>query len=136
MKRYTYRPEIKSADIDLFDHVNNEVYLRWLLEAASAHSASVGYPIEKFIQIGAGFVVRRHELDYRLPVFRDDTLKIETWTEYFEGSSGFRNYEIINEKNGKVVLSGKSKFVFVDLKTGRPTAIPEDIVRVFAGTPA
>lgn len=132
MNRHTYRPEVKPSDIDLFGHVNNEVYLRWLLEAASDHSASLGYPIEKFIEIGAGFVVRRHELDYRLPVFRDDTLRIETWTGYFEGSSGFRNYEIINEKSGKTVLTGKSKFVFVDLKTGRPTAIPEVIVQTFA----
>ncbi len=130
-----YRPEVKASDIDLFGHVNNEVYLRWLLEAASEHSASLGYPMEKFIEIGAGFVVRRHELDYRLPVFRDDTLIVETWTEYFEGSSGFRNYEIINEKSGKNVLSGRSKFVYVDLKTGRPTTIPDSIIKVFAAIP-
>lgn len=135
MKRYMYRPEVKASDIDLFGHVNNEVYLRWLLEAASEHSASLGYPMEKFIEIGAGFVVRRHELDYRLPVFRDDTLIVETWTEYFEGSSGFRNYEIINEKSGKNVLSGRSKFVYVDLKTGRPTTIPDSIIKVFAAIP-
>jgi acyl-CoA thioester hydrolase len=132
MSHFTYHPEIKNSDIDAFGHVNNEVYLRWLLEAASAHSASVGYPTSRFVELGAGFVVRRHELEYLLPVFLNDEIKVETWNQYFEGASGFRSYEIVNSKSGKAVLTAKSKFVYVDLKTGRPTAVPEFIVRVFA----
>lgn len=131
MSRYTYLPQIMPTDIDAFGHVNNEVYLRWLLEAASAHSDSVGYSLEKFVELGAGFVVRRHELDYLLPVFLKNEIRIETWTEVFEGAAGFRNYEIINVKTERKILAAKSKFVFVDLKTGRPTAIPEDIILAF-----
>lgn len=131
MSSYTYQPKIESSDIDQFGHVNNEVYLRWLLEAASAHSASLGYNMEAFVQMGAGFVVRKHELEYLLPVFLDDILKIETWTESFDKFSGFRSYKIINDKTGKTVLTGKTKFVFVDLKKGRPIEIPESIIQAF-----
>lgn len=132
MKRHSYRPDVKPSDIDSFGHVNNEVYLRWLLEAASDHSTARGYPLQAFIDMGAGFVVRRHELDYRLPVFLGDRLVVETWTEHFEGASGFRNYEVTNEENGKTVMLAKSKFVFIDLKTGRPVVIPEAVMAAFA----
>ena len=131
MSRFTYVPEIKPKDIDAFGHVNNEVYLRWLLEAATAHSDSLGYSTAKFVELGAGFVVRRHELDYLLPVFLKDEIRVETWSEFFEGAAGFRNYVIINVKNERKILTAKSKFVFVDLKSGRPMAIPEAIMRAF-----
>lgn len=131
MRRFTYHPTITTNDIDELKHVNNEVYLRWLIEAAIAHSSSVGYPMSKFISMGAAFVVRRHELDYKLPVFLEDQIRVETWTEAFEGSRGIRHYELINEKTGKTALVGKTLWVFVDLKNGRPTEIPHQILADF-----
>lgn len=130
-KRFSFKPTITSSDIDVLNHVNNEVYLRWLLEAAIAHSAAVGYPMAKFVDMGAAFVVRRHELDYKLPIFLGDDVRVETWTEAFEGSRGIRHYELINEKTGKTALVGKTLWVFVDLKNGRPTEIPHEILADF-----
>ncbi len=75
-KRFIYRPLIKNQDIDALGHVNNEVYLKWLIEAATAHSTELGFSIEKFLEMGSSFVVRRHELDYRLPVFLSDQPRV------------------------------------------------------------
>ena len=93
-KIFVYRPEVKDADIDNLGHVNNEVYLRWLIEAAVAHSGFVGYTLEKFLEMQSAFVVRRHELDYLLPTFKKDRLRIETWTDPMDGSRALRHYEI------------------------------------------
>lgn len=131
-KIFVYRPEVKDADIDNLGHVNNEVYLRWLIEAAVAHSGFVGYTLEKFLEMQSAFVVRRHELDYLLPTFKKDRLRIETWTDPMDGSRALRHYEIYNEENQKLVLKGQTMWVFVNLQNGRPTKIPNEIITAFA----
>lgn len=131
-KIFVYRPEVQSQDIDSLGHVNNEVYLRWLIEAAVAHSSFVGYTLEKFLEIQAAFVVRRHELDYLVPTFAKDRLRIETWTDEMDGSRALRHYEIINEENNKLILKGQTMWVFVNLQTGRPIKIPSEVIDAFA----
>lgn len=129
---FVYRPEIKDLDIDSLGHVNNEVYLRWLIEAAVAHSNYVGYPLSKFLEMQSSFVVRRHELEYLLPTFKKDRIRIETWTEPMDGSRASRNYEIYNEENNKLILKGQTLWVFVSLQNGRPIKIPNEIITAFA----
>jgi acyl-CoA thioester hydrolase len=131
-KIFVYRPEVKDADIDNLGHVNNEVYLRWLIEAAVAHSSFVGYTLEKFLEMQSAFVVRRHELDYLLPTFKKDRLRIETWTDPMDGSRALRHYEIYNEENQKLVLKGQTMWVFVNLQNGRPIKIPNEVTTAFA----
>lgn len=130
-KIFVYRPAVQATDIDTLGHVNNEVYLRWLIEAAVAHSSFVGYSLAKFLEIQAAFVVRRHELDYLLPTFVEDRLRIETWTDEMDGSRALRHYEIFNENSNKMILKGQTMWVFVSLQTGRPTKIPSDVVTAF-----
>lgn len=129
---FVYRPEIKAADIDNLGHVNNEVYLRWLIEAAVAHSSFVGYTLSKFLEMQSSFVVRRHELDYLLPTFKKDQVRVETWTDPMDGSRALRHYEIYNEETHKLILKGQTMWVFVNLQTGRPIKVPEEIVAAFA----
>lgn len=135
-KVFIYRPQIRKTDIDVLGHVNNEVYLRWLIEAATGHSGFLGYTLDKFIEMGCAFVVRHHELDYQWPTFLDDQLRVETWTMPMEGSRALRKYEIYNEKTDRLILSGSTMWVFVNLETGRPTKIPDEIIQAFAQFPS
>ena len=64
--------EVGEADIDMLGHASNIAYLRWVQDVAVAHSAAVGLDMEGYSQLGAVFVVRRHEIDYLRPVVRGD----------------------------------------------------------------
>lgn len=68
-KTFTHAIKVSSEHIDILNHVNNEVYIKWLLEAATAHSESLGYSLTKFLADDGCFVVRRHEIDYLAPAF-------------------------------------------------------------------
>jgi acyl-CoA thioester hydrolase len=131
IKFYIHPVKVQTSDIDELKHVNNEVYLRWLIEAATAHSSSLGLSLSKYLELGQAFVVRRHELDYRLPAYLGDKIHVKTWTEKFEGSRGLRHYEIIRERDSRVILAGLTVWVFIDMKTGRPTAIPKEILNLY-----
>src|SRR5204862_7947170 len=52
------------GDIDEQNHVNNTVYLRWIQDVATAHWRAIASPEA---QEASGWVVLRHEIDYKAP---------------------------------------------------------------------
>ncbi|MEI4878467.1 acyl-CoA thioesterase, partial [Klebsiella pneumoniae] len=55
---------VTPGDIDEQNHVNNTVYLRWVQEVATAHWCAVA---RAQAQENIGWVVLRHEIDYKTP---------------------------------------------------------------------
>ncbi len=56
-------------DIDEQNHVNNIVYLRWVQDVATAHWQAIASPEA---QERIGWVVLRHEIDYKMPAMLGD----------------------------------------------------------------
>ncbi len=119
-------------DIDDLGHVSNLVYVRWIQDGARAHSDACGYDLAAYQEMGAVFVVRRHEVDYRAPVFLDEALVLSTKVVAWRGASSVRETEIQRRSDGVVVCQAKTHWAFVDLQTGRPTRIPQAVQDAFA----
>ena len=67
---------VQPADIDRQNHVNNTVYVRWIQEVATAHWEARA-PADSRDAIG--WVVLRHEIDYKSPASLGDQLLLRTW---------------------------------------------------------
>ena len=63
-----------SADIDAYGHVNNVVFLRWLTECAWAHSAAVGLPEERCVQLRRGMAVRSVHVDFLASAYEGEAV--------------------------------------------------------------
>lgn len=123
---FHYPIEITPQDIDALKHVNNEVYLRWLMQAASAHSKAAGFGMEYFVSTKKAFVVRRHEIDYLLPALLGDSLSIKTWIDSFKGARSVRRYELW--RDSQKLVEANTLWVYIDLNTGRPLEIPATMI--------
>ena len=55
--------------IDELGHVSNLKYITWMQEIAIQHSAAQGWPVERYLQNGAVWVVRSHFVTYVRPAF-------------------------------------------------------------------
>jgi acyl-CoA thioester hydrolase len=130
-KPFEYDRPVKPEEIDGLGHVNNQVYLDWFMEAATGHSAAVGWDIGRMIAMGEGWVVRRHEIDYLRPVLPGETVRMRTWVETAERASSKRCYEIFRKSDGGKVCEGSTLWVWINYKTGRPGRIPEAVVKAF-----
>jgi acyl-CoA thioester hydrolase len=64
------------GDIDEQNHVNNTVYLRWVQDVATAHWRTVASPKA---QETIGWLVLRHEIDYKGPATLGDEMVLRTW---------------------------------------------------------
>ncbi len=118
-----------TADIDELGHVSNLVYLRWVLDVAMAHSRAKGWDHPQYRERGAVFVVRRHELDYVLPVVEGEQLVATTWVDSWRGASCIRKTELA--RGEQVVARAATTWAFMGFATGRPQRIPEDLVALF-----
>lgn len=134
-KVFVLRMQVEENDVDMFGHVNNVVYVRWIQDVAVAHSVAVGLDAASYVTRGAGFVVRRHEVDYLRPVLRGDALVLRTWLHGIAAAKSFRSTEIVRESDSVVVARGLTVWGYVALATGRPLRIPPDIREAFGVPP-
>lgn len=123
--------KVSKNDIDGLNHVNNEVYLRWLIHAATAHSGHLGWDFQNYLERGEAFVVGRHELDYLASAVLDDELIIETWIEFIKRAKSVRAYKITRPRDQKIIMQAKTLWVYISMTTGKPTPIPDDVKASF-----
>jgi acyl-CoA thioester hydrolase len=127
--RFTLPIAPTAADIDELGHVSNQVYLRWVLEIATAHSAAMGWDHAAYRELGAIFVVRRHEIDYVAQVLEGDALIGETWVDHWKLASCVRKTEL--RRGDQVVARAATTWAMMSLASGRPTKIPDHLREKF-----
>ncbi len=127
--RYRKQLVVPQEAIDELGHVSNLVYLEWALDVAREHSGVVGYSARKYVELGAAFVVKRHEIDYHRSAVEGDEVSVETWIESWSAASSIRRTEIV--VGGKLACAVSTQWVFAALASGRPKRIPVEIREAF-----
>jgi acyl-CoA thioester hydrolase len=126
---YRHLVTATADDIDQLDHVSNLVYVRWVLEAARAHSAALGWDYDQYRARGTMFVVRRHEVDYLLPVKLGETVAVDTRVESWRQASCIRASML--SRGGELVARAATTWAYVGWRDGRPQRIPDDLRALF-----
>lgn len=120
---------ILPQDIDLFDHVNNVVYLRWVQEVSTAHWFAAATEAQKE---SIGWVVVRHEIDYISAVQLGDEIIGRTWVGIAQKNLFERHVEIVRVRDNKVIARARSMWCPIDMKSRRPTRVGEEIYKHFS----
>ena len=118
---------VQSADIDSLRHVSNQVYLRWVLEAALAHSTALGFDEAAYVARGQAWVVRRHEIDYLAPALEGERLLVETRIATMAAASSVRRTQVLRAADRALLCRASTDWVYLDLARGRPARIPRDL---------
>ena len=130
MEKYTNHFELKltvsEQDIDDLNHAGNYHYVRWMQEAAIAHSTALGWSPEKYIELGAGWVVHSHNIVYLKPAFEGDAIVVKTWVSNMKAVTSLRKYEICNAA-GEILAKAETNWAFVNYAKQRPIRIPAEI---------
>ena len=96
---------VSEADLDgVIRHVNNLVYLKWMQSAAVAHSAVQGWTAERYQELGAGWVVRSHHIEYLRAAFANDEIIVRTWVANLKKVTSLRRFEIVSLSAGRKPL--------------------------------
>jgi acyl-CoA thioester hydrolase len=132
---FSIRLRVTPQDLDDLQHVSNVVYVRWIQDVAVAHSESVGLNLEAYRQLGAVFVVRRHEVDYLRPALADDEVEVETRVAAMSPVTATRKTFIRRVADGQVLVQAQTQWAYVSTSTGRPVRIAPEVIQRFTLEP-
>ena len=122
---------VAPQDIDLFDHVNNVVYVRWVQEISTAHWNARASAAERE---NLGWVVVRHEIDYVSPARLGDEVIARTWVGGAQKNIFERHAEFVRVRDQKVLARARSQWCPIDLRSRRPTRVGAEIYERFSVT--
>lgn len=127
---YSKTLTIPASAIDENGHVNNVIYVQWMQDIAIEHYLALE-GLDPMREMDATWVVRAHRVEYLLPAFVGEEIEIRTWVESLRRVRLLRKYEFVRRSDVKTLVKGETDWVFVDLQTRRPRALPEDVIRLF-----
>jgi len=115
--------EVRWGDMDALGHVNNIMYFRYFEQTRIAWYEQAG-----FAPLGSGdtgMVIVDNHAEYLRPVHYPATMDVRM-AGHSPGRSSFVAACTI-VVNGVLCTRGQSKVVWIDVKSGRSTPLPEDL---------
>lgn len=116
-------------------HVNNVEYVRKLQEAAIAHTRQNGWMPEELHARGWTWVARSHFIEYLQPCRAGEPIEILTWVASFRKIRSLRKYRIVRVSDGAILANAQTEWAFLDRRTGRPVAIPSEVLAAYVVVP-
>lgn len=130
--RHTIEITVAEGDADELGHVNNAYYLRFVEEAARAHSAARGLALADYRRLGALPLVRAHSIHDRLPALPGDRLRVTTEIVRLEPVRAVRRTEVRRASDDALLAEAETEWVWVDASSGRPVRVPPAVRRAFS----
>jgi|SRR5689334_22562751 len=127
---HIYSITVTPEAIDANGHASNIEFVRWMQEAAVAHSDAAGCTAAT-LAAGATWVVRSHQIEYLRPAFENDRIDVRTWVVDFRRAFSRRKYEFVRADDQTVLARGETNWVFIEVGSGRPRSIPANIAAMF-----
>jgi acyl-CoA thioester hydrolase len=128
--------EVREADIDAYQHVNNAVYLTWLDRAAWSHSAALGVPLEQCVALRRGMAALRTEIDFERAALAGDRVQVATWIADSDARLRVeRRFQVLRMADGATLARARTEYVCINLDSGKAVRMPELFARAYRATP-
>ena len=122
---------VRDDEIDDQGHVNNVHYVQWMQSAAVAHSSIQGWPPQRYLDHGGGWVARSHFIEYLQPAFAGEKIVVRTWVSDFKKITSLRKYKIIRPHDDVVLAVAETNWAFIGLQHRVPRRIPAELSESF-----
>ena len=134
-KIFHYNFVVPEDAIDGNGHVNNVEYVQWMQDIAILHSSHQGGTTEKYQELGSSWIIRTHYIEYLSPAFAGDEIEALTWVSDMRRVSSLRKYQFRRANDQTLLAKAETRWVYVDVKSGRPIQIHAEIVDAFELVP-
>lgn len=129
----SYQVEVRSYELDVYDHVNNAVYINWLEHGRSRLLQDKGFNYTQIAEVwGVRFMTVRTEIDYRQALKLGQLAEITTQVEKVGNTSVTIAHQIHRLPEKSVAAQAKVVIVFTDAAGGKPVPVPPEFVRLYA----
>ena len=133
---HLYPVTVAATDIDAYNHVNNAVYIVWCDHCAWHHSAALGLPLARCLELDRGMAVLRTVISYQRAALLGEALVVATWL--LPGPSKLcvrRRFQIRRVSDGVTLARAQVDYACIQLSTGRPSRWPPEFHEHYRSLP-
>ena len=123
---FNVQRQVQWMDLDVYEHVNNVIYVNYAEEAAAQDFASRGWSPAKLAGSNLTIATRRVHVQYLSIAAWGETLNISTHLLQVNNTGGSR-YVGMTRAEGSPVAECIIDWVLVDRKSGEATPLPEEL---------
>jgi acyl-CoA thioester hydrolase len=117
---------VAPRDIDVLGHVNNLVWVRYVVELAAAHADALGVGFEATRARGGIWIVRRHDVLYHANVPVGAKIRETTWVSSLRGALSLRHARFESEA-GVLLVEANTEWAYVDATSLKPRRVPAEV---------
>jgi len=114
------------ADLDLFGHVNNVAFFRYIQAARVSYCDKIG--LGSLNNTELGFIVASTHCDFKMPLNYPEQITVYTRVDSV-GKTSFALSHIIGNSKQEIVAHGKDVLVVFDYTKGEKSLINEGLIK-------
>ena len=126
---------VTESVLDANGHVNNVAYVQWMQDLGIQHAEANGCVAELYQRLGVTWVARSHHIDYHRSAYPGDVIRGKTWLDETRKTACRRRYLFHRHHSSptdcELVASASTEWVYIDVKSGRPRKIDQQIIDRF-----
>lgn len=101
-----------------------------MIDTSNEQSKELHATSENLMEMGYTWMIYKWRVDFEDMPRENQKIKIVTWASDFMRLNAFREFEVYNEENKKII-SASSVFLMVDINKKKPIRIPEEVAEIF-----
>ena len=118
--------QVEWMDLDIYEHVNNVIYVNYAEEAAAQEFAARGWSPARLTEAGLGVVTKRLHIQYLSIASWGETLNISTHQLIVNDMGGSR-YVGMTRADGSPVAECIMDWELVDRKSSEARSLPDEL---------
>ena len=130
-KIFTRTFRVRWGELDASGTVSPANYLRYLMETDWDWGEAVGLGVNDSQTLDLFWVIRETEIRFLHPLRHHDVFDFTIWLVNWQRVRGTRCFELKRKESGEVIAQGTQEVVSMDVKTGRPVTLAEDVIDRF-----
>ncbi|WHH60465.1 thioesterase family protein [Petroclostridium sp. X23] len=111
--------KVRYVETDQMGIVHHSNYYPWFEVGRTEFFEQTGLPYAEIEQQGVLFPLIKSSCTYKEGAKYQDELTIKTWIQELSGAKGTFQYEVVRDRDGKIIAEGKTVHAFVN-KAFRP----------------
>jgi len=123
---FVMQRHVEWMDLDVYEHVNNVIYVNYAEEIAAQEMSARGWSPLKLAEAGLSVVTRRVHIQYGAMAEWGETLNVSTYMLTVNATGGSR-YVGITRADGSAVVECILDWELVDRQSGEARTLPEGL---------
>ncbi|MCI5648595.1 MAG: acyl-[acyl-carrier-protein] thioesterase [Fusicatenibacter sp.] len=128
--KYFFDSRIRYSEIGENGKLTLLGLINYFQDCSTFQSEEIGHGVEYLKKLGRAWVLSAWQIHInRLPSL-GESVQVGTWAYGYRGFTGLRNF-VMETAGGERLASANSIWAYVDVASGRPIRVTEDVVRIY-----